>query len=387
MASSASSRRSPPSFGLRTVTTFDLGKGITLRIARGSVADFDCPGIGAIVNAANEGCLGGGGVDGAISEAGGRNLYRDRLALPVVHRSVRCPTGDVRLTGPGDYDLLKVNYVVHAVGPMYDTYRNFWEPDELLFSAYQASLEACCRRRRSSRTSVITSPAATATSPTSESEDEGSDPLEISMEDEKTGSIKPTSPAGPTVSKPASQLQPSPASSSSSPPSLSSSATDQLPAHRLRNGDDANINPRSSNNTRQNSDIHDGDINPRPSSNRRITDSFPILQGSRSTNNSPFNPTTAQVQDHNTVTNDHAAVVVDKLSIRHVAFSLLSAGIFRGRRSLISVLGIGVEAIQDWVDRTDDCGALETVILCAFSVGEAKALLEACRRVLPDHRR
>jgi O-acetyl-ADP-ribose deacetylase (regulator of RNase III) len=380
MASSAPSLRSSPSFGLRTVTTFDLGKGITLRIARGSVADFDCPGIGAIVNAANEGCLGGGGVDGAISEAGGRNLYRDRLALPVLSHGIRCPTGDVRLTGPGDYDLLKVNYVAHAVGPMYDMYRNFREPDELLFSAYQASLEACCRRRRSRHASCITSPAATATSRTSKSGDEGSQPLEESMGDEKTSSIKPASPEGSPVSKPASQLQPSPASSS-----LSSSATDQLPAQPFSIGDDGNISPRTFNNTRENSDRDDGDINPRPSSNRRITDSLPTHQGSRSTS-SPVNPTTAQVQDHINVNSDDAAVVVDKLPIRHVAFSLLSAGIFRGRRSLISVLGIGVEAIQDWVDRTDDCGALQTVILCAFSVAEAQVLLEACRRVFTDHR-
>lgn len=98
----------------------------------------------AIVNAANEGCLGGGGVDGAISTAGGEKLFRARLALPVVRgESIRCPTGDARINGPGRYGSIKTNHVIHAVGPNYNAFflSEYEEADDLLASAYQASLE------------------------------------------------------------------------------------------------------------------------------------------------------------------------------------------------------------------------------------------------------
>ena len=54
------------SSALRTLSTFRLGSkncNISLMIAQGSVVDFSSPHKGAIVNAANEGCLGGGGVE------------------------------------------------------------------------------------------------------------------------------------------------------------------------------------------------------------------------------------------------------------------------------------------------------------------------------------
>merc|ERR1719193_167112 len=81
----------------------------------GSVVNFAG---NAIVNAANQGCLGGGGVDGAISSAGGRALYEARSKLPLVDGkgAVRCPTGEARLTIGGN---LKANYCIHAVGPNY----------------------------------------------------------------------------------------------------------------------------------------------------------------------------------------------------------------------------------------------------------------------------
>jgi O-acetyl-ADP-ribose deacetylase (regulator of RNase III) len=130
-----------------------LGSTVSLFIKRGSVLDFQHEN-GAIVNAANEFCLGGGGVDGAISEAGGDPLYQARCALPIVKRTIsndpiRCPTGQAKLTGPfqpspvGSLSgyTLKVPYVIHAVGPDYNLCPSVEKGDNLLHSAYMESLE------------------------------------------------------------------------------------------------------------------------------------------------------------------------------------------------------------------------------------------------------
>ena len=75
---------------------------VSINICQGSVLDFKHE-KGAIVNAANEGCLGGGGVDAAISKAGASKLLQDRLGLPIVStkqlkngvQEIRCPTGNI----------------------------------------------------------------------------------------------------------------------------------------------------------------------------------------------------------------------------------------------------------------------------------------------------
>ena len=85
---------------------------------KGSVTDFKGE---SIVNAANEQCLGGGGVDGAITKAGGQKLADHRQKLPILYDNVRVPTGDARITIGGD---LNASYCIHAVGPDFRTVEN-----------------------------------------------------------------------------------------------------------------------------------------------------------------------------------------------------------------------------------------------------------------------
>ena len=110
---------------MTTITKVQSG-GITVDLVQGDITKQK---VDAIVNAANSGLVGGGGVDGAIHRAAGADLQRE------LNNIGRCPTGEARITK--GYNL-PAKHIIHAVGPVY---RGVDNPAELLRSAHLYSLK------------------------------------------------------------------------------------------------------------------------------------------------------------------------------------------------------------------------------------------------------
>jgi len=99
--------------------------GVTLALIRGNIVEVHAD---AIVNAANSGLRGGGGVDGAIHRAGGPSIMEECRKIG------GCPTGKAVVTTAGR---LPAKYIFHAVGPIYS---GGTDDERLLASAYQSCL-------------------------------------------------------------------------------------------------------------------------------------------------------------------------------------------------------------------------------------------------------
>jgi O-acetyl-ADP-ribose deacetylase (regulator of RNase III) len=97
----------------------------------------------AIVNAANSGLMGGGGVDGAIHRAGGSTILEE--CKRIVAKQGRLPAGQAVITTGGK---LKAKYVIHTVGPVWHGGNN--KEAALLESAYRQSLKLAAEHKLTS---------------------------------------------------------------------------------------------------------------------------------------------------------------------------------------------------------------------------------------------
>jgi O-acetyl-ADP-ribose deacetylase (regulator of RNase III) len=102
-----------------------------IELAQGDIIEQQ---VDAVVNAANPGLLGGGGVDGAIHRAGGPDILKECKELRAGPFQDGLPTGQAVATAAGR---MPARWVIHTVGPVYAKRE---DRSELLASAFRESL-------------------------------------------------------------------------------------------------------------------------------------------------------------------------------------------------------------------------------------------------------
>ncbi len=99
------------------------------------VGDITGENVDAIVNAANSALLGGGGVDGAIHDAGGKQILEECRKIRRTKYPNGLPTGEAVITSGGN---LTARFVIHTVGPIFG--KNDGNDAKLLTNCYKNSL-------------------------------------------------------------------------------------------------------------------------------------------------------------------------------------------------------------------------------------------------------
>ena len=112
----------------------ELGRFLSGRVVV-KVGDITKEEVDAIVNAANGSLMGGGGVDGAIHRAGGREILEQCKEIRRTKYPDGLPTGQAVLTTAGT---MAAKHVIHTVGPVYG--KGGKEKAELLAACYRNSL-------------------------------------------------------------------------------------------------------------------------------------------------------------------------------------------------------------------------------------------------------
>lgn len=103
----------------------------TIEIIKGDITKIQAD---VIVNAANSSLLGGGGVDGAIHRAGGKQILDE--CIQIRNKQGKCNPGEAVVTTAGN---LPAQYVIHTVGPVWNDDKERCE--RLLGNCYNNALE------------------------------------------------------------------------------------------------------------------------------------------------------------------------------------------------------------------------------------------------------